>query len=492
MTPTSPLALFAYAATALFLLRALLSSRGALRLWRSLEDRLHAHHHYKIPRYGDGQQENPLYRRAAAYISSLPSLEDSDYANIFSSSTSKSGDHLSLRLDDGGTVHDSFLGARLAWTNLSDAALVLRVRRRDRRRVIRPYLDHVESVADDVELRRRDLRVYTNSGGSGRRWWRPAAPFTHPATLDTVAMDLDVKARVRSDLGSFLKGKSYYHRLGRVWRRSYLLHGPPGTGKSTFAAAMARFLCYDVYDLDLARVPDGADLKALLLQTTPRSVILVEDLDRHLQRVAAAPDGVLNAMDGIFSCCGEERVVVFTMDGGEEGVVDPAALRPGRVDVHVHFPLCDFPAFKAMATSYLGVKDHKLYPQLEEVFQGGARLSHAAVGEIMISHRGSPGRALRTVIGALRQQRRREAGADGGVRRRRRASDGGGWGAGEGELVVPGSEGCGTLAAAGREGTLKELRKLYGLISLRRGSRKGSSLEMAAAAAAAAVAKEPT
>ncbi|KAE8766645.1 ATP binding protein [Hordeum vulgare] len=83
-----------------------------------------------------------------------------------------------------------------------------------------------------------------------------------------VAMDPDLKARVRADLESFAKGRAYYHGLGRVWRRSYLLQGPPGTGKSTLAAAMARFLGYDLYDVDLSRA--DVDLRALLMCTTPR------------------------------------------------------------------------------------------------------------------------------------------------------------------------------------------------------------------------------
>ncbi|CAA6663343.1 unnamed protein product [Spirodela intermedia] len=227
-------------------------------------------------------------------------------------------------------------------------------------------------------------------------------------------MDAELKNRVRTDLESFLKNRSYYHRLGRVWKRSYLLYGPPGTGKSTFAAAMARFLCYDLYDLDLAGCSsNGGDLKDLLLQTTPQSVIVVEDLDRHLRTAAAAPSlesslaGILNFMDGIFSCCGEERVMVFTMSGLKERV-DTAVLRPGRLDVHIHFPLCNFPTFKTMASSYLGLKDHKLYPQVEEIFDGGASLSQAEIGEIMISNRGSTSRALKMVITALREQQKKQ------------------------------------------------------------------------------------
>ena len=81
-------------------------------------------------------------------------------------------------------------------------------------RVLRPYLQHVESVADEMELRRRELRLYANTGAVAPRW--ASAPVTHPATLDTVAMDPELKTRVRSDLESFVKGRAYYHRLGRV------------------------------------------------------------------------------------------------------------------------------------------------------------------------------------------------------------------------------------------------------------------------------------
>ncbi|MQM13149.1 hypothetical protein Taro_046073 [Colocasia esculenta] len=541
VAPSSAWGALGYGACGLLLLKVALSFGAllplVLRWWRSVEDRLHLHQRYRIPRYSESLQENPLYRKAAAYISSLPSLEDSDYANIFSSGTGGSrkgavgGDHLSLQLDAGHTVHDSFLGARISWTNVSNAALVLSVRRQDKRRVLRPYLDHVESVAEEIELRRREVRLYTNSaaaaarddaGGDGvvGRKWR-SVPFAHPSTLDTVAMDPELKNRIRADLENFLKNKAYYHRLGRVWKRSYLLYGPPGTGKSSFVAAMAKFLCYDIYDLDLARIADGSDLKALLLQTTPRSVIVVEDLDRYLHTAAAATSpevnlsGILNFMDGIFSCCGEERVMVFTMNGSKEEV-DPAVLRPGRLDVHIHFPLCDFPAFKTLASSYLGLKDHKLYPQVEEIFQSGTRLSQAEIGEIMIANRGSPSRALKSVISALQQQHRKEeeeqqqqqqgsaagrmgaallgriGGAGGGIGRRR---IGEGRGAtSEEEAAGQVFDGSGPLGAAAREGTLKEIRKLYGLLKLRSGSkREGSgtpSLEMAAAAAAAAAAGE--
>ncbi|AQK62703.1 Protein MOR1 [Zea mays] len=177
----------------------------------------------------------------------------------------------------------------------------------------------------------------------------------------SVELALEFAGTVLSCAGA--PGKAF-QRLGRVWRRSYLLYGPLGTGKSTFAAATARFLGYDV-DLSHADAA-GDDLCALLLHTTSRSLVLVEDLDRYLQGGGGDTEArvarVLSFMDGVASCCSEERVMVFTMRGGKDAV-DAVVVRPGRLDVHIQFTLCDFEAFKALFSNYLGLKDHKLYPQ---------------------------------------------------------------------------------------------------------------------------------
>lgn len=280
--------------------------------------------------------------------------------------------------------------------------------------------------------------------------------FNHPASFETVAMDLELKNKVKSDLDQFLKSKQYYHRLGRVWKRSYLLYGSSGTGKSSFVAAMAKFLCYDVYDIDVSKLTDGSDWKVLLMQTTPKSMIVIEDLDRLIagsKSTAVSISSVLNFMDGIVSCCGEERVMVFTMNGTKDEV-DQAVLRPGRVDVHIHFPLCDFSTFKILAGSYLGIKEHKLFSQVEEVFQTGARLSPAEVGEIMISNRNSPSRALKTVITALQQVQQSNRLSHSGSGR---SSDG------SNDSGVP-------VMCSESVHTVREFRKLYGLLRL--GSRR--------------------
>lgn len=438
-----------------------------------IEDRVYLHQLFKVPQFNKEEQLNYLYGKLSIYLNSLPFIEDSDFTNLFAA-RNKSNDIL-LFLDDNQTIHDEFFGARVTWKNQVDhhhdrnqRTFVLRINKKDMRRILKPYIQHIHTVSDEIEqtTRRRERKLFMNvtpglDQGNGR-WWR-SVPLTHPSTMDTITIDSDLKNKIKSDLESFLKSKHYYHRLGRVWKRSYLLYGPSGTGKSSFISAIANFLSYDVYDLDLYRVADDSDLKMLLLQTTNKSVIVVEDFDRYMTNklTAVSLSGIMNFMDGLVSsCCGDERVFVFTANNKD--MIDPGLLRPGRIDVHIHFPLCDFDSFKSLASNYLGLKDHKLFPQVEGVFSTGAKLSTAEISEIMIANRSSPTRALKTVITALNAEVEVK-----GVRRLSKSAS---------------SSQSMTAETDGDSGGLKdgiapvkELRKLYGLLRMKSTSKIGPS-----------------
>ncbi|KAL3536673.1 hypothetical protein ACH5RR_000039 [Cinchona calisaya] len=449
----------------------------AVRKWvQWIEDRIHVHQHLRVPELNDNGQPNTLYRKVYLYVNSLASLEDSDFTNLFSGK--KSNDIL-LHLDDHQLIHDTFLGATISWTNHIESlplhhpqdhrirrkSFVLKIKKKDKRRILRPYLQHIHTVSDDIEQRTKEIKLFINCSGNTPsfygRWI--STPFTHPSTFDTIIMDVDLKNKVKSDLDTFLKSEQYYHKLGRVWKRSYLLYGPSGTGKSSFIAAMANYLSFDVYDVDLSRVSDDSDLKMLLLQTSRKSIIVIEDLDIFFaadensssRKLSLA--GLLNFMDGIVnSTCGDEKVMVFTVSSKEH--LDAAVLRPGRIDVHIHFPLCDFSSFKTLANSYLGVKDHKLFPQVEEMFQSGATISPAEIGELMLVHRSSPSRALKSVITALQST---------GGKNPRRSSE-------NTSSQLPTEEHGVAGALAWKEtAPAKEFRKLYGLLRLKSSKKSG-------------------
>ncbi|KAF8705827.1 hypothetical protein HU200_031035 [Digitaria exilis] len=67
------------------------------------------------------------------------------------------------------------------------------------------------------------------------------------------------------DLDMFRSNRDFYRRTGMPWKRGYPLYGPPGTGKSTMIAAMANYLNYDIYDIELTNVHTSDDLRKLLI-----------------------------------------------------------------------------------------------------------------------------------------------------------------------------------------------------------------------------------
>jgi chaperone BCS1 len=212
--------------------------------------------------------------------------------------------------------------------------------------------------------------------------------FDHPTTFDTLAMDPAKKKNIMDDLDNFRNNKDYYRRIGKAWKRGYLLYGPPGTGKSTMIAAMANYLNYDVYDIELMTLHNNSDLRKLFTETTGKSIIVIEDIDCSLDLTSKRRprakgkagakgrgrmdngltlSGLLNFIDGLWSANSGEQIIVFTTNYIDE--LDPALIRRGRMDMHIEMSYCEFEAFKTLAKNYLGVDEHPLFDTIEELLQ---------------------------------------------------------------------------------------------------------------------------
>eukprot|EP01018_Ginkgo_biloba_P005074 Gb_27802 [translate_table: standard] len=401
--------------------------------WECLKDFYSPNSYLEIPEFNGycGVDLNELYRSVQLYLNSLDAAVHSRRVSV---SRSKNSSHLSFTLAPNQTMEDEFQGARLWWTHNVESmpesleekrSFTLKMKKPDRTRVLSDYLDHVAYCAEEFDSRSRDRKLYTNNGHGSHDCGWTAVPFRHPATFDTLALDPDLMNKIKADLDCFAQGKDFYHRVGRAWKRGYLLHGLPGTGKSSLIAAVANYLHYDVYDLELTKVADNSELRALLIQTTNKSIIVIEDIDCSLDltdRLSKPPprrtdsrksgfdcsenddsrvtlSGLLNFTDGLWSCCGEERIVIFTTNHKDN--IDPALIRSGRMDMHILLSTCGFPAFKCLAFNYLGVEEHELFPIIEQSIQAGGALTPAEISEILIKHKRDPYHALKAVVSAL-------------------------------------------------------------------------------------------
>lgn len=111
--------------------------------------------------------------------------------------------------------------------------------------------------------------------------------------------------------------------------------------------------------------------------------------------------GLLNFVDGLWSSCGDERIIVFTTNHKDR--LDPALLRPGRMDVHIHMSFCSPCAFKTLASNYLGITEHTLFFDIEQLI-ATMKVTPAEVGEQLLKNE-DPECALKDLIGFLERKK---------------------------------------------------------------------------------------
>eukprot|EP00261_Vitis_vinifera_P037989 XP_019079232.1 PREDICTED: AAA-ATPase At3g28580-like [Vitis vinifera] len=371
--------------------------------------------------YGRGHfMRHEFYTAIETYLSS----NTADQANSLKANTAKNNQSLVLTIDDGEEVEDEFEGVKLWWTSRTITAETqtsrsyeqpdekryyrLTFHKKHRDLITKKYLSHVLRVGKAIKVRTRQRKLYTNSWSM----WSHVV-FDHPATFQTLAMEADKKREVIEDLVSFSKAEDFYARIGKAWKRGYLLYGPPGTGKSTMIAAMANLLLYDVYDLELTAVSDNTELRKLLMQIPSKSITVIEDIDcslnltgqrKKMKENKAAEEeekdpikkqakvgdsdegktskvtlsGLLNFIDGLWSASKGERLIAFTTNHMEK--LDPALIRRGRMDKHIELSYCSFESFKVLAKNYLELDSHYLFDTIERLL-GESKVTPADVAE---------------------------------------------------------------------------------------------------------------
>ncbi|XVE82567.1 hypothetical protein DITRI_Ditri16bG0015900 [Diplodiscus trichospermus] len=364
-----------------------------------------------------GMARNEVYDASESYLSTRISPNNH---RLKISKTPKEK-NIKIGLEKGEKIVDFFEGVELKWRfvcaeedkrskNPNDEfhpraekqaekrSFELSFHKKHKDMVLDSYVPYILERAKAIKKEQRVLKMFTLDMQSyGGKMWK-SINFDHPANFETLAMEPELKNAVMEDLNRFVRRREFYKRVGRAWKRGYLLYGPPGTGKSSLVAAMANYLKFDIYDLQLANIWRDSDLRNLLLSTGNKSILVIEDIDcsvdlparRHEDRRKQSVDcsvdlpvrphedgrkqsdhhlgftlsGLLNFIDGLWSSCGDERIIIFTTNHKDR--LDPALLRPGRMDMHIHMSYCTPHGFKLLALNYLGIHGyHRLFDEIE-------------------------------------------------------------------------------------------------------------------------------
>ncbi|XP_065858424.1 AAA-ATPase At2g18193-like [Euphorbia lathyris] len=346
----------------------------------------------------DGLDRNKLIDASRLYLSAKVGRDN----KVIRVGKFRGQKNVTAALVEGEKIVDVFQGIQITWKFINqekgdDAAAANRLKDNNssrkgqfeivfeeqyKEKVFQEYLNHILETCKVLTEGDKVLKLFTRS----RVGWN-SIDFRHPATFDALAMDPELKKSIIDDLDRFLARKDFYRKIGKAWKRGYLLYGPPGTGKSSLIASMANYLKFDVYDLELGGIFSDSDLRRVMLDINRKSITVIEDIDCNSgvrkRSMSSRPEdkcddeaayakqfslsGLLNCIDGLWSSSGEERIIVFTTNRKE--VLDPALLRPGRMDMHIHMSYCTAEGFRVLAANYLGIKEHGLFEEIDGLIE---------------------------------------------------------------------------------------------------------------------------
>ena len=214
----------------------------------------------------------------------------------------------------------------------------------------------------------------------------------HKRDLNSVFIDQDKKEKLLRVLDNFKTSEEWYIEHGIPYRLGILLFGPPGTGKTSLIKSIAAYVEKNLCILSASKL---SKLLRAAEKLPENSLMVIEDIDSNLstrkrasifdepkkkkedednplnkykveapstgpsdemmfdiEMMLSMADGglseILNAIDGISDTHG--RVLVLTTNNPKQ--LDPALLRPGRVDLMLELGYVTKAIFKEFMAAF--------------------------------------------------------------------------------------------------------------------------------------------
>lgn len=254
-------------------------------------------------------------------------------------------------------------------------------------------------IVDDImeygseKYTNKELTQFFSSDRDGY-WDKTSSKKARP--MGSIFIPEEQKTKLINDIHEFSNREQWYNDMGLTHRRGYLFFGPPGTGKTSLAAAIAGLFKKDIYKISLGAIDNDSALTNAFGRVNAGSIILLEDIDAMGSSAVNSRDseetssndgitlsGLLNVLDGVDSI-GRGTLVIMTTNYPEK--LDSALIRPGRCDVKINLGKpCD-DVRKAMFL--------KFFPDCEDIAGEAVKategMTQAEIQALFVEHLDNP------------------------------------------------------------------------------------------------------
>lgn len=239
-----------------------------------------------------------------------------------------------------------------------------------------------------------DLHRFRTDSEGGYSYWESEGS-KHGRLLSSVILPDGMAEAVLDDVRSFLSSsaKAWYRRHGLPYRRSYLLHGTPGSGKTSTIRAIASTFGLQACFLSVTNAKFNNQVLADAVNSLPsRALLVIEDVDAlfSADRLATGAagsmtfSGLLNCLDGLTAA---ESVLVAMTTNKDVCELDPALVRGGRVDRRWAFSAPDKAQLVRLFSSYYPEADASTGSAFADALVAGLgadKVSMAAAQQLFI------------------------------------------------------------------------------------------------------------
>jgi chaperone BCS1 len=182
---------------------------------------------------------------------------------------------------------------------------------------------------DTSEIKKLNIYVADKYGD----WWKYSKIPSR--LLSTIYLDENIKLQLKNDITKFLDNELEYDNFGIPYKRTYLIYGAPGSGKTSIIKALCNEFERNLCILSVNKDFDNSTILNAFKNMREKSFLLIEDIDclfekrEHKDNPLITFSSFINVLDGVLY---KHGLICFITTNHPERL-DHAILRSGRMDL---------------------------------------------------------------------------------------------------------------------------------------------------------------